>query len=99
QNSSPKSTNAAPAEKEQKANDYSQEALVIEHIKSLYSFEKDGTGRRELTLRVRVQSEAALERFGQLILPYTSANEKLEIDYVRVKKPDGSTVLASEGDM
>lgn len=79
--------------------DYSQEALVIEQLKVLYRFEKDGTGQHELSLRVRVQSEAALERFGQLVFPYISANEKLDIDYVRVKKADGTSVTASESDV
>ena len=85
----------SPAPKEEKAPDYSREALVVEQIKTLYRFEKDGTGQRELSLRVRIQSEAALEQFGQLILPYSSANENLEIDYVRVRKADGSAVTAS----
>jgi tetratricopeptide (TPR) repeat protein len=92
-------TSPPPPPKEEKAPDYSREALVIEQIKTLYRFEKDGTGQRELSLRVRVQSEAALEQFGQLILPYSSANEKLDIDYVRVRKADGSAVTASESDV
>jgi len=85
-----------PKEKEP---DYSQEALVIEQLKTLYRFEKNGTGQHELTLRVKVQSEAALARFGQLVFPYSSANEKLDIDYVRVKKADGTAVTASPGDV
>src|SRR2546428_4701852 len=83
----------------EKAADYSQEALVVEQLRVTYRFEKDGTGQHELSLRVKVQSEAALERFGQLVLPYISANEKLDIDYVRVKKPDGSVITASESDV
>ncbi len=57
--------------------DYSQEAFVIEQIKTLYRYEKDGTYQRELSIRVKVQSDAGVERFGQLIFPYSSANEKL----------------------
>ncbi len=95
-----KGTNAEKTQPpKEKQPDYSQEALVIEQLKTVYRFEKNGTGQHELTLRVKVQSEAALERFGQLILPYTSANEKLEIDYVRVKKADGTVVAASESDV
>jgi tetratricopeptide (TPR) repeat protein len=86
----------SPKEKEP---DYSQEALVIEQFRTLYRFEKDGTGQHELTFRVKVQSEAALERFGQLVFPYSSANEKLDIDYVRVKKADGTAVTASPSDV
>jgi tetratricopeptide (TPR) repeat protein len=78
----------------QQSDDYSQEALVIEQLKVRYQFEKDGTGQHELSLRVRVQTEGALQRFGQLAFSYVSANENLEIDYVRVKKPDGTVVTA-----
>lgn len=83
----------------EKASDYSQEALVIESMKLTYRFEKDGTGARELRFRARVQSDAAIQQFGQLILPYSSANEKLEIGFIRVKKPDGSVITSTEGDV
>ena len=90
----------SPKEKEkEKAPDYSTEAFVIEQLKMLYRFEKDGTGRREQLLRVKVQSEAALERFGQLVFPYLSANENLDIEYVRVTKADGTAVTASASDV
>jgi tetratricopeptide (TPR) repeat protein len=93
-----KSTQKSQSSQE-KEPDYSQEALVIEQLKTSYRFEKDGTGQHDLTLRVRVQSEAALERFGQLVFPYSSANEKLDIDYVRVKKANGTAVTASPSDV
>ncbi len=79
--------------------DYSQEAVVIEHLSTAYRYERDGTGRRELSLRVKVQSDAGVERFGQLVFPYSSANEKLEMNYVRVRKADGSVVNATASDI
>jgi tetratricopeptide (TPR) repeat protein len=79
---------------EQKQPDYSQEAYVIERVTTSYRFEKDGTGQREQSLRVKVQSDAGVENFGQLIFNYNSANEKLDIEYVSVSKPDGSVVKA-----
>lgn len=94
-----KTDNNAKPSASPKGDDYSQEALVIEQLKTAYRFEKDGTGRHELTFRAKVQSEAALERFGQLVFPYVSANENLDIDYVRVKKADGSVVSASASDV
>jgi Domain of Unknown Function with PDB structure (DUF3857) len=75
---------------EQKQPDYSQEAYVIERMTTSYRFEKDGTGQREQSLRVKVQSDAGVESFGQLVFPYSSANEK----HVSVRKPDGSEVKA-----
>jgi len=90
---------AARTESAAKADDYSQEAVVLEQLKSAYRFEKDGTGTHELTFRAKVQNEAAVERFGQLVLPYVSANEKLNVDFVRVRKPDNSIVAASASDV
>jgi len=76
--------------------DYSQEAFVIEQYHSRYRFETDGTGRRETLARVRVQSEAGVQQWGQIQVGYNSANEKVEIPYVRVIKADGSVVKAGE---
>ncbi|HEV7680714.1 MAG TPA: DUF3857 and transglutaminase domain-containing protein, partial [Pyrinomonadaceae bacterium] len=83
----------------EKAPDYSQEAIVIEQLKLFYRFEKDGTGQRELTVRVRVQTEAGLERFGQLVFGYSSANENLDVDFLRVRKPDGTVISAAPSDI
>lgn len=97
--SSSKSVTNEKASLEASAPDYSQEALILEQVKLQYRFEKDGTGQRDLSVRVRVQSEAGLERFGQLIFPYTSANEKFDVDFIRVIKPDGAIINFAAGDM
>jgi tetratricopeptide (TPR) repeat protein len=76
--------------------DYSQEAYVIEQYRSLYHFENDGTGRRETIARIRVQSEAGVQQWGQIQFGYNSANERVEIAYVRVIKADGSIVKAGD---
>jgi len=76
------------------APDHSQEAFVVEKLRYAYRFENDGTGRREVTARIKVQSEAGVEQWGQLVVGYNSANERVEIPYVRVHKADGSTVTA-----
>lgn len=73
--------------------DYSQEAFVIEQSKSTVRFEKDGTGRRDTSMRVKVQSAAGVQAFGQLLIGYNSANERVEIAFVRVTKPDGPVVV------
>ena len=80
------STTAKPAA------DYSREAVVVERFLNASRFENDGTGRRELSARIRVQSEAGVQQSGLLIFPYDQATEKVDIDYVRVRKPDGSVV-------
>ena len=77
------------------AADYSQQSYVIEQLRTSYRFESDGTGRREVYARIRIQSEAGVEQWGQLVVGYNSANERLEIPFVRVRRADGSTVTAS----
>jgi tetratricopeptide (TPR) repeat protein len=79
-----------------KAPDYSQESFVIEQMHSRYRFEADGTGRKETTARIRVQSEAGVQQWGQLQEGYNSANERVEIPYVRVLKEDGTVVKAGD---
>ena len=76
--------------------DYSQESFVIEQLHSRYRFEADGTGRKEVTARIRVQSEAGVQQWGQIQVGYNSANERVEIPYVRVLKQDGSVVKAGD---
>ena len=74
--------------------DYSKEAFVVEQLHERYRFENDGTGRKVDTLRVHVLSEAGVQGFGQLRFGYNSANDRMEIGYVRVIKPDGNIVTA-----
>ena len=76
--------------------DYSQESFVIEQMHSHYRFEADGTGRKETIARIRVQSEAGVQQWGQLQEGYNSANERVEIPYVRVLKEDGSIIKAGD---
>ena len=72
--------------------DYSQEAFVVEQLRNVLRFENDGTGRRETYMRVRAQSEAGVQAYGQLMIGYNAGNERPEIAFVRVLKPDGSVV-------
>jgi tetratricopeptide (TPR) repeat protein len=75
---------------------YSEESFVIEQMHSHYRFEADGTGRKETKARIRVQSEAGVQQWGQLQEGYNSANERVEIPYVRVLKQDGSVIKAGD---
>ena len=43
--------------------DYSKEAFVIEQDISKVTFENDGTGTRDATFRIRVQSDAGVQRY------------------------------------
>ena len=85
---------AAASKAADQEKDYSQESFVIEKVLTRFRFESDGTGRKETIARVRVQSEAGVEQWGQVLIGYNSANERVEIPYVRVLKKDGSVVTA-----
>src|ERR1700741_5033337 len=74
--------------------DYSTEAFVAEKLHERYRFEDDGTGSKVSTMRVRVQSDAGVKGFGQLRFGYNAANDRMEIGYVHVIKPDGAIVAA-----
>ena len=71
------------------------EAYVFERLRTSYRFENDGTSRRETEAVIRIQSEAGVQAFGQLVFGYNASTEKIEIVYARVKKPDGSIINAS----
>jgi hypothetical protein len=68
------------------------EPYIFELLQSHYRFETDGSGWRELSARVRIQSESGLRDFGLLIFPYQNSSETLDISYVRVRKNDGMVV-------
>jgi tetratricopeptide (TPR) repeat protein/transglutaminase-like putative cysteine protease len=92
----PKTPDPAAAKTELPKRDYSQEGFVVEQYRSSYRFESDGTGRRETVARIRVQSEAGVQQWGQIQIGYNSANERVEIAYVRVVKADGKIVKAGD---
>jgi len=83
---------SAGAKQSPPATDFSKEAYVIEELSTRITAAQDGTGTREVTAQVRMLAEAGVKAFAVLSFTYTSANEVVEIDYVRVRKPDGTLV-------
>ncbi|HLY63250.1 MAG TPA: DUF3857 domain-containing protein [Terriglobia bacterium] len=72
--------------------DNSKESAIYQRLRTTIRFENDGTATRETTGRMLVQSEAGVQAFGLLTFGYSSANEEIEIGYVRVHKPDGAMI-------
>src|SRR5271168_4224026 len=68
------------------SNSFAKEPYVFEELKSAFRFDADGKGRRELTARVRIQSESATHDFGLLTFSYAASFESLDINYIRVRK-------------
>jgi len=83
---------SAPSKKTNNA----EESAVFERISNHVRFENDGTEVSETEAVIRIQSQAGVEEFGQLVFGYSSATEKLEVEYVRVRKPDGRVVVTPE---
>jgi transglutaminase-like putative cysteine protease/tetratricopeptide (TPR) repeat protein len=99
----PDASAQGPASSEQKtqtktktADSNSEEAAIFERILNRVRFENDGTEVSETEAVVRIQSQAGVEEFGQMVFGYSSATEKLEVEYVRVRKPDGQVVVTPE---
>jgi tetratricopeptide (TPR) repeat protein/transglutaminase-like putative cysteine protease len=76
--------------------DYSQEAYVIEQYRTSMRYENDGTGREQLEAKIRIVAESGVQALGQLKIGYSAASDKLDVVYVRVRKPDGSVITAQE---
>lgn len=71
---------------------YAKDALVIEKLSTTVTFAADGTFVWEQNLIVRIQSDAGVRQFGVLRFPYSADNEKIDLVYVRVRKPDGHVI-------
>jgi len=79
-----------------KKNDHAGEAAIFQRISNRARFENDGTSVVETEAVVLIQSEAGVREFGQLVFGYSSATEKLDVEYVRVRKPDGQVVVTEQ---
>src|SRR5215470_6605229 len=78
---------------------YSKEPYVFEEIERKVRFEADGTGQRDVTWRVRIQSESAVREYGLIVYPFASSFESLEVISVHVRKPDGTVVETPTSDI
>jgi tetratricopeptide (TPR) repeat protein len=73
--------------------DYAKEAFVVNSTATHLRFSADGTSVRTHTSSLQILSEAGVKVWSVLQFPYASENEHVEIHYVRVQKPDGTTVI------
>ncbi|HET9742789.1 MAG TPA: tetratricopeptide repeat protein [Terriglobales bacterium] len=87
-------TPLAPPNAAKEAADYSQQPFVIEKFVNRIRFENDGTSEREQTTRIRVQTQAGVQAFGQLHFAYDSGSDQIDIVLVKVTKPNGAVTTA-----
>ncbi len=90
----PAQNGTSPATPPQPPVDYALEPFVIEQYYSAARFENDGTGERDLTVRIHVQSDAGVQTLGELVFGYSAANEQMDVHTVIVHKADGTSVTA-----
>lgn len=67
-----------------------QEAISVEQYVTSVRFDNDGTGERHLSVRLHVDNALGAQQLRALSFNYDSATEKMELGYLRVRKPDGS---------
>jgi len=79
--------------------DYSKEAAIVERLATKVAFNSDGTGTQETIAVARVQTEAGVHSLAVLSFSYLSSSQSVEIDYVRVRKPDGSVVTTPDSNV
>src|SRR5215472_13278321 len=89
----------APASAKASTADYSKEPYVFELIATKIHFDKDGRGQRDISVRVKVQSESAVRELGLQVYPYDSAFESLNVLSAKVQKPDGTVVDTPPSDL
>lgn len=73
---------------------YSKEASVIQRERTSFTFQNEGSGDEVQYASVRIQSPQAVQAFGQLVFTYFANSDKMSVDFVRVRKPDGRIVTA-----
>ncbi|MBV8896040.1 MAG: DUF3857 domain-containing protein, partial [Acidobacteriaceae bacterium] len=76
--------------------DYSKEAAVIQTLTTTVAFNPEGARHWRQSVSLKIQSEAAVRQYGVLSFAYASSNQELTLDYVRVRKPDGSVVATPD---
>jgi hypothetical protein len=79
--------------------DDAKEAVIIERYVTRAAYGADGSSTRETNAVFRVLAEAGVQSLAVLVFPYNSANETVDVDYVRVRKPDGALVVTPAHNM
>src|SRR5262245_2216070 len=68
--------------------DFAKESVVIEQLRLKVVFHTDGTYTEEQSARVKIQSDAGVRQYGVLPFSYLSSAGNVEVQDVRVTKPN-----------
>ncbi|MDE1163277.1 MAG: DUF3857 domain-containing protein [Acidobacteriaceae bacterium] len=69
---------------------YAAEPLVVEKAADVIVIKADGTGTRQQTIAIKIQTDAALRSLGVLNVGFASASEHVTFQYVRAHHKDGT---------
>jgi tetratricopeptide (TPR) repeat protein len=72
--------------------DFSKESVVIQQWTTKVVFKSDGTYTSEFRAKVRIQTDAGVRQYGVLRFPYQASFGRVDVQDVRVTKPNGSVV-------
>lgn len=75
--------------------DYSKELCVIEKSLTRIKVAEDGSADRHQESVVLLTSQAGVQQFGLLRFSYPKATTTLNVEYVRIRKPDGTLIETS----
>lgn len=78
--------------------DYTHESSIIEKMDRVYHYAADGTGSKDISAVIEIRDEAAVKNWSVLPLPFASSSEHVVIDYVRVRRTDGTVVETPPSD-
>jgi len=73
--------------------DASREAVILERKRTTVRFATDGTSVLDVTVSARLQSEAGVKDLAVLKFPYSVDSQKIDVEYVRVRKPGGAVII------
>ncbi|WP_158615498.1 DUF3857 domain-containing protein [Acidipila sp. EB88] len=71
----------------------------MRHATTVIDMRPDGTGEQTETMVISVQSESAVKQFSVVSTLYAKQSQHADFVYVRVRHPDGTTVITPLGDV
>jgi tetratricopeptide (TPR) repeat protein len=71
---------------------YADEPYVFEHRWVSVRFENNGSETRDLSARVRIQSDTGAQHFRQLVFAFIAPNEEVSVRSVTIRKPNAASV-------
>jgi tetratricopeptide (TPR) repeat protein/transglutaminase-like putative cysteine protease len=82
----------------QATTDNSKESSIIQSYRTSIRFENDGTLTRQINGKIRLQSEAGIQEYSVIRFNYSTDSDEMNIEYVRVRKPDGTVIETPRDD-